>query len=281
MEIARRDARRRLTRKDRRRPVRYAVGVAALTATAGLAAGALHPAAGAVAAAAVAAGCTVALLIRDLTELRLLQAEQHALAVLLPLREGQLYPLNPASLCPENMLLVCRQLVERRPRWVLELGSGSSTVLMARCLQRFGGAESRIVALEHLEPWVESTRRLLDGSGARDLATVLHAPRVEGQGWEHPYYDLSVLPPDAGPFEVVLVDGPEGGSRDPLARGGVLPLLRDRLAPDAVLLLDDGLREGERDIVRRWQEQEPGLRARLVNSYTGMWILELPGEGRG
>ena len=227
---------------------------------------------------AFATAYIAAILGNDFSILRIAVAEQEALTVLAPLREGELYPLNPATLPPENTLTVCQQIMYRRPKKILEIGSGSSTLLMARCLGLLEGADRSILSLEHVAYWQEDSARKIEHAGLGHVAQVVHAPIREYKEISSRWYDVAQIPDDAGPFDLVLVDGPEGGSKDPLARYGVFPLLRDRLAPGAVLLLDDGLRDGEAEAVRRWQALEPKLKVSFARSRNGMWVVELPAD---
>lgn len=266
-----------MTRKARARaPLRHGLGAGmSVVAAAALGAAIAGPAVATVAAVAVATVWVVALTTHGLAVLRVAAAEQAALAVLEPLRGSEPYPLNPASLAPENALLVCQEIMARRFRRVLELGSGASTILIARALELVGD-DAQVVSLEHHERWAAEAARAIDRAGLSRRARVVHAPLVAYPGAPEPWYDLSPLEPDDGPFDLVLVDGPEGGARAPLARYGALPLLRDRLASGAVLLLDDALRKGEREIVARWREEVPGLAVRLEETFNGMWVVELP-----
>jgi hypothetical protein len=75
-----------------------------------------------------------------------------------------------------------------------------------------------------------------------------------GCGW----YDraaLGELPP-AG-VGLLLVDGPPAspGSGAERSRYPALPLLADRLAPGATVILDDALRDGERWVLERWERE--------------------------
>ncbi|MGE3164480.1 MAG: O-methyltransferase [Planctomycetota bacterium] len=268
---------RRLTRRDRaRRPVRLAAVGAAVVLGAGVGGHLVAPWLGPLIALAVGVAYVTAVLTRDLGILRIAASEQRALETLLPLRADHVYPLNPATLPPENALTLVQQVVYRRPTRVLEFGSGVSTLLMCRALQQIGGDGRTIHSLEHDAYWRGDSQRMIDAAGLQHIATIHHAPLVETAGLPVRWYDLSKLPADAGPFDLVLVDGPEGGSRDPLARYGGFAAVRDRLAPGAVILLDDGLREGETEIARRWQALEPRLRATFHRSHNGMWVFELP-----
>ena len=73
------------------------------------------------------------------------------------------------------------------------------------------------------------------------------------------WYDVSVLDGIEGTVDLLIVDGPPHKLQR-LARYPALPLLIDRLAADAVVLVDDANRRDEREMVRRWQSEFPGFK---------------------
>ena len=273
-----RESARRLTRKDRaHRATRWALFGAIPVVLGGGAIAWVDPVAGVITAIATGVVLVLVMLGRDLAILRAELSEQRALLAIAPLREGLVYPGNPAALCPENALFVVQQIHRRRPKRVVEFGSGVSTVLVARALRELG-EDRRLDSFEHVESWYERTRELLRSAGVEDVVRLHYSPLGRHAGLEVPWYDVSVLAKDETPCDLVLVDGPEGGSREPLARLGGFLALRDRLAPGAVVLLDDAFRKGEREIVRRWQRAEPRFGTSLHRSDTGMWMLEFSGR---
>lgn len=159
--------------------------------------------------------------------------------------------------------------VEGRNR-ILECGSGVSTVLMGYALQRRG--EGKVVALEHLEQFAEQTRQLAAAHGLDDFVEVRHAPlttmTVEGEEW--PWYDVSEVP--AGPFDLLVVDGPPAGVRDH-ARFPAVPVLHDRLADSALVVLDDHNRPEEKAVGERWQQAFPDFTAQRLKHEKGTLTL--------
>jgi predicted O-methyltransferase YrrM len=275
-----RESARRLTRKDRaHRATRWALIGALAVVLIGGSIALVDPVAGVIGAVATGVVLLLVMLGRDLAIVRAELSEQRALLALTPLREGLVYPGNPAALCPENALFVVQQIQLRRPQRIVEFGSGVSTVLFARALRELG-EKRQLDSFEHHESWYQRTRELVRANGLEDVVRLHYSPLEKREGLEVPWYDVSVLDRDATPCDLVVVDGPEGGSREPLARIGGLLALRDRLAPDAVVLLDDAFRKGEREIVRRWQNAEPRCETSLHRSDTGMWMLELSGRSR-
>lgn len=169
-------------------------------------------------------------------------------------------------------------VMSRHPRAVVETGSGTSTVVVAACLRRLGAGH--VWALEHLPRFAAETRSLLAERGLEDWATVVDAPLVDlrlGDGtWS--WYDLAGLATDA-PIDILFVDGPPGPTGD-LARYPALPMLRDRLAPGAAILVDDGARPDERTMIERWRTEVPGLESRRLQLEKGGALLILPDPTR-
>jgi len=156
------------------------------------------------------------------------------------------------------------------PVRILELGGGVSTVIAGYCIREQGG---HIVSLDHDADYAERTRRTLEQHGLSDLATVLHAPLIEtpvdGQSWC--WYDLRDVPDDR-PFDLLIVDGPPAATQA-LARYPALPMLLDRLAPDAVVLVDDAHRADDRATIARWLETSGEFTMEDVATEKGAAIL--------
>lgn len=164
-----------------------------------------------------------------------------------------------------GLVAVCNDVVLADRRCVVELGSGTSTVLLARLLrQRWASGEHRQVAVEHDPSWARWVTEQLDREGLAHLATVLHvplAPHRHGQAGL-PWYDDDRL--QAGLDEalsgalvdLLVVDGPPADTSEKvLARYPALPALATRLASGATVVLDDVERPGEQEVLRRWEAE--------------------------
>ncbi len=164
-------------------------------------------------------------------------------------------------------------IMTRRPQMVVETGSGTSTVIIAACLRQAGSGH--LWSLEHLPRFAGETRQLLADRGLEEWATVLDAPlvdvRLDDGTWR--WYDITGLPPGP-PIEVLFVDGPPGDIGR-LARYPALPLLRDRLASDASILVDDSARPDEQEMIARWRAEVAGLEVRTLRLEKGGSLLTL------
>ncbi|MGH7509643.1 MAG: class I SAM-dependent methyltransferase [Gemmatimonadales bacterium] len=199
------------------------------------------------------------------------QRQQQALTHIRPLA-GEL-PLDFTGWAADPVMVhnAIRLLLEARPRLVLECGSGSSTVIIARCLRALGGGH--IVSLDHDPTYARRTSELLRLHGVEDLATVVAAPLVNREiggrlvRWYGPQYE----PLLTQPIDVLLVDGPPGSS-GPRARYPAGMMLKNHLAPECWILLDDGDRPDERAIAHAWSGE---LSATLsyLDGGRGGWLL--------
>ncbi len=163
---------------------------------------------------------------------------------------------------PDFLCLLYDLIREHKPGLVLECGAGVSTLISAYALQQNG--KGRVVALEHDSYYADLSRRTLREHGLAEVAEVLHAPlksySVEGE--EIPWYDLSSLPTDVE-IDLLVVDGPPS-TFHVRARYPAYPLLKDWLSSRAVILVDDGIRPAEREMVERWAQARPDFQLHWV-----------------
>lgn len=157
---------------------------------------------------------------------------------------------------PDILLEIARHILASRPKVALECSSGSSTLVIARCMQING--EGRVFSLEHDPQYAQATRDELVRQGLEGWATVIDAPleKLENQPG-HRWYSLHNLPEKVRGVELLVIDGPPQKTC-PVARYPAVPRLKSLLAPHAVIFLDDADRDGEKEAVKRWREENPG-----------------------
>ena len=149
-----------------------------------------------------------------------------------------------------------------------------STLVIAYCLKRLGRGKVR--SLEHDPVYASRTRQLITEHGLGSFAEVIDAPLVEqrADGAMLRWYDCSKAGL-AGPIDLLVVDGPPD-TTGPQARYPALPLLKHLLAPGSLVVLDDGGRDDERFIAKRWADLVPGAELRYLELEAGAWMLRLP-----
>ena len=143
-----------------------------------------------------------------------------------------------------------RYLERRKPRRILEIGSGLSTVVLGAYAVHHGAS---VVTLEHSWKYYERTQRALARFGMDEQVRLKLAPlrsrRFEGYGRRAPWYDTRLKEK----FDFVFVDGPPKAK----GRNAVLFAIAKHLDEGWELWLDDGRRHHERNCLRRWQQGFP------------------------
>jgi predicted O-methyltransferase YrrM len=158
---------------------------------------------------------------------------------------------------PDFLLMLARHALAEQPRVIVECSSGTSTVVLARCLQLNGAG--KLYSLEHEPHYAAETRRQLARHGLSDWAVVLDAP-LKAQDFGNatwPWYSTEALP-DGLRIDMIAIDGPPQATRA-LARYPAGPALFARLTPGAAVFLDDAGRPDEQAILARWAEEYPEM----------------------
>lgn len=157
---------------------------------------------------------------------------------------------------PDVVLELVRIALRDRPRLVVECGSGLSSLWLGYALELVG-EEGRVVSLEHDAPYAEALRARVREHGLADRVEVRDAPLVTTtvEGQEVVWYDPAALHGLDG-IGLLFVDGPPAATGHH-ARWPAVPLLADRMAVGGRVVLDDLVRDEEKEILARWQELRP------------------------
>lgn len=191
-----------------------------------------------------------------------------------PLLDGPPLDYGGWAMDPHLGKTMAQLIARHEPRFVVECGSGTSTVFIAQCLKR-KKTDGRVLALEHLDRFAEETRKMLRDHEVEEYGTVITAPLEQRdlEGRNQPWYGVDLAHFDQEPaIDLIVVDGPPATTGQ-WARYPALPLLRGYLADECVVLLDDGDRDEETAIAQNWARRFD-LEATYVSGDTAAWILK-------
>ena len=167
-------------------------------------------------------------------------------------------------------LFLIKLLVSEEYDLVVELGSGTSTVIMAKAL-KLGSAHGeprrsvgkRITSFEHSAQYLEKTLAILTEVGCEEFVDLVHSPLEELSicNADYLYYSCEKKLGDIASSLVgqkskilVFIDGPPAATCEH-ARFPVMPvILRHFAGHELHFLLDDFNRAEEKAVVKMWEQ---------------------------
>lgn len=175
----------------------------------------------------------------------------------------RLPPSGGWAMSADGLLLLSDLVLQRQPRNILELGSGSSTIWMGLFAKQCG---SKLTTVEHDNHYADETARLIKDFGLEDTVNLRLAELTEIRmnGRDAMWYDPQALEGLDG-IDMLVVDGPPKAT-GPEARLPALSMLVDSLAPNCTVILDDMHRKEEQTIFSRWQEAYPDFKPHETSS---------------
>jgi predicted O-methyltransferase YrrM len=151
-----------------------------------------------------------------------------------------------------------------KPKVVLDLGSGVSTLVLAKA-----SPGAKVFSIDHLEEFAGKTRSLLEDHQITnvDLRVAPLSPNSAGSDW----YEISALS-DIDQIDLLFIDGPPG-SKDDKARHPALAHCLSKLSPKAVIVIDDAGRDGERALAQMFLQALPGYEIEFLSHEKGTAVL--------
>jgi predicted O-methyltransferase YrrM len=151
-------------------------------------------------------------------------------------------PLPPSrgwAASPDFLLTLAHVTKRVKPRLTVELGSGISTLVLAK-----SGAK-KIVSLDHSVEFGTQTREMLLSHGVRGVEIRIHELETYPRGYK--WYAKSTYK-NLAKIDLLVIDGPPS-STNPDARYPAFEHLIPLLSPKATVVLDDVYRDEERKLV--------------------------------
>ncbi|MGL4885820.1 MAG: hypothetical protein ACRC4V_05635 [Aeromonas veronii] len=196
---------------------------------------------------------------------------------------------------PDLGVFLLERLRERQYDVIIEFGSGTSTLLMAKALQAFNllkdGESKHILTFDHDTYYFEKTQNLLASHKVDSLVDVRLVPLKEwsDQTGNYRYYSChDALTELAGRLQgsrkrlLVLVDGPPGNTC-PNARYPAVPFMSDLMACHEIdWILDDANRLEEKLSAglwkKSWLNNDIRFEDEIIKNEKGMFVATTYGK---
>ncbi len=173
--------------------------------------------------------------------------------------EGKYLPITGAAMRPFCIAHILNDIIVNERRSILEFGSGITTVLIGRLIRK-NSLQVKFRAVEHDRSWYEKLKKIVEDDDLGELVELVHAPLAECEYSidKLEWYDVqnldSALNDDR--LDLVVIDGPPAWeSPKKYARYPAVSYIRNKLQDCYAIFLDDAVREGERAIIKLWEEE--------------------------
>jgi len=182
--------------------------------------------------------------------------------------------LGDASIDSFHAKYLVQLLVAEPPRTILELGSGSSTVLIARTMELQRAEDCLHISVDHESHFLEISKRYAKANGVADHVKFVHCPLVKieplGMQW---YANVPNLL-EGRKIDLLIVDGPPAyQAGQERARLPALQVLYPHLAEKCTIILDDANRPGEIEVSKEWLQAYPEFHITRLKRGKGIAVL--------
>jgi len=200
-------------------------------------------------------------------ELNHLYHQIEALEQLLPPLKLTL-PLPPSrgwAASPDFLLTLSQIAKMKRPKLVVELGSGVSTLILAK-----SGAK-KIISFDHSEDFGGQTRAMLKSHKVTGVDIRIHDLESYPAGYQW-YSSLSLK--GIKNIDLLVIDGPPSAT-NPDARFPALEYLLPLLSKNATIILDDANRDDEKKLAEAFAEALPNHSLKYLRHEKGTAIISV------
>ena len=175
------------------------------------------------------------------------------------------------SAAEDFLRIISDYCLENKPAVIVECSSGTSSLVLSKCCQI--NQCGHVYSLENSEEFAGNTRQQLNDLSLSEYCDVIHAPLkdVMLSAGKFQWYDFADLPHVE--IDLLVIDGPPGYLQKQ-SRYPALPLLKNKLAKNCVLFLDDAARDDEQALVRRWRKECPEFLFEYIENERGCAILK-------
>ncbi len=168
------------------------------------------------------------------------------------------------------------KIVTNRPINIVELGSGLSTLIIAKTLEKLA-YDYKIISFDSDEYCLNETKNLLVAENVYDAkkTKLIYAPikDLEINGNLYKWYDVEKFHLDCEKIDLLFVDGPVGGFCKN-ARYPALKILKNYLKNGSIVILHDAKRPDEMEIIEMWKKENSEIK-RIFNVNTERGGIEI------
>lgn len=162
-------------------------------------------------------------------------------------------PSRSWAASPDLIVEIINQIRDRKPQLIVEVGSGLSTLWIARVLQQLG--TGRLISIDHDAFFAAKTSQHLATNGLEHLVD-LRVGELEEQTWPdgtQNWYPHALMN-GIEKIDLLIVDGPPRNDSETY-RWPAMWELESRMNDSAAIILDDAIRLEEANLAVAWSDR--------------------------
>ena len=178
---------------------------------------------------------------------------------------------------PDYLFKINEIIKEKKPKLILEAGSGVSTLISSYALKKYGGG--KIISLDHNQKYSQQTKTALKEHDLEKYAEVIYAPLKK---YIFPisdlysnylvWYDIDDIP-EIDSIDLFIIDGPPIKNVKN-ARFPALPIMFDKIKNGATIILDDAKRRNEQETINLWKKKYNCFKYEYIDTDKGLEIIK-------
>ncbi len=165
------------------------------------------------------------------------------------LKLNKFQPYTTTAISPTALLHILNFITTFRPKNIVEIGSGMSTVYIAKLLA-VNEITARFYSIENDLKWINIIKNHLDEDSKVDFIHAELNEEMNFQGHKFKWFDTKVLDKNLNKNEIdlLIIDGPPG--KIPYARAGAFIYFKEQIEEQSLFyFFDDTDRKKEKFIV--------------------------------
>ncbi|NET72234.1 MAG: class I SAM-dependent methyltransferase [Sphaerospermopsis sp. SIO1G2] len=169
---------------------------------------------------------------------------------------------------PDFAKILIDIIYKHKPKNILELGSGVSTIISSYCLKSIG--DGCLISIDHDRDYGTKTEINLKLHSLDNIARIINAPLtlINIADQQYKWYDTSKIEEEKlQSIDLLVIDGPS------CDRYPALPKLKNILSNNVIILVDDVNRNQEQQMVKMWLDEFKDMEMVLIESEKGTAIL--------
>lgn len=170
-------------------------------------------------------------------------------------------PHTSSALDHRTLQVICNDILINNRRFLVELGSGYSTIIISKFIS-MNNLDCKVISIEENEQWAKLVSDLLEKESLDEIAKI-ECLKVKDSWYVEDELDLIMKNQE---IQVLIIDGPNAGNKEDI-RSEAMNYFDGKISTNALVVIDDVHRKAEYAMLNNWYKK--GGMKKVVDNNTG------------